>query len=332
MRVITVEEHFEHPEVSQQVLQLGGPPNGLPSDELAEFDSVFNGDRDAATRLGGHRLAHMDAVGVDIQVVSHGNGSPSALAKPESVELCRRVNDDLAHQITEHPERFRGFATLPLHEPVAAAEELRRCVGDLGFVGALIAGTFEGLFLDDARFDPILSAAEAVDLPIYVHPGLPHAQVSRPYYFGDWAAAVGLMFSGPAFGWHAEAGVHIIRLILSGALDRHPGLKLLSGHWGEVMAFWLERLDETFALVRTSNERKISDYYREQIWVTPSGMFNRHQLDHVVAELGAERIIYSEDFPYVQREDVTEFLTSSRLSDHQMHAIAHGNVEELLRI
>jgi uncharacterized protein len=332
MRIITVEEHFEHPEVSRRVLQLGGPPSGLPLEELAEFGSVFNDDPDAATRLGGHRLAHMDAVGVDIQVVSHGNGSPSSLAAPESVELCRQVNNDLAQQISEYPDRFRGFATLPLYDPAQAAEELRRCVGDLGFVGALIAGTFEGLFLDDARFDSILAAAEAVNLPIYVHPGLPHPQVSRPYYLGDWSAAVGLMFSGPAFGWHAEAGIHIIRLILSGALDRHPGLKLLSGHWGEVMAFWLERLDETFALVRQGGERDVSDYYREQIWVTPSGMFNQHQLDHVVAELGADRIVYSEDFPYVKRDNVTEFLTGSRLSDQQMQAIAHNNAEALLGI
>jgi uncharacterized protein len=332
MRIITVEEHFEHPEVSGRVLQLGGPPSGLPLEGLAEFGSIFNDDRDAATRLGGHRLAHMDAVGVDVQVVSHGNGSPGTLAAPESVDLCRQVNNDLAQQISEHPGRFRGFATLPLYDPGAAAEELRRCVGDLGFVGALIAGTFEGLFLDDARFDSILAAAEAVDLPIYVHPGLPHPQVSGPYYFGDWSAAIGVMFSGPAFGWHAEAGIHAIRLILSGALDRHPGLKLLSGHWGEVMAFWLERLDETFALVRTGRDRDISDYYRQQIWVTPSGMFNQHQLDHVVAELGAERIIYSEDFPYVKRDNVTGFLTDSGLSDQQMHAIAHANVEALLRI
>jgi predicted TIM-barrel fold metal-dependent hydrolase len=98
------------------------------------------------------------------------------------------------------------------------------------------------------------------------------------------------------------------------------------------MVFWLERLDETFALVRTGRDRDVSDYYREQIWVTPSGMFNRHQLDHVVAELGAERIIYSEDYPYVKRDNVAEFLTSSDLSDQQTHAIGHGNAEALLRI
>src|ERR1700722_4038920 len=124
MRIITVEEYFEHPEVGRQVLQLGGPPSGLPLEEPAEFGTIFNDAREAASRLGGHGLAHMDAVGVDIQVVSHGNGSPSTLAAPESVDLCRRVNNDLAQQISEHRVRFRGCATLPLHDPAAAAEEL----------------------------------------------------------------------------------------------------------------------------------------------------------------------------------------------------------------
>ncbi len=98
------------------------------------------------------------------------------------------------------------------------------------------------------------------------------------------------------------------------------------------MAFWLERLDETFALVRPGHDRNVSDYYREQIWVTPSGMFSQHQLDHVVAALGAERIVYSEDFPYVKRDNVTEFLVESRLSEQQQHDIAHRNVEALLRL
>lgn len=332
MRIITVEEHFEHDAVSRRVLELDGPPSGLPLDQLAAFGSVFNDDRDAATRLGGHRLAHMDATGVDMQVVSHGNGSPGTLAHPEAVELCRRVNNDLAQQISEHPDRFRGFATLPLHEPAAAAEELRRCVGEHGFVGALTAGTFGGLFLDDARFDPVLAAAAELDLPIYIHPGLPHPQVAAPYYFGDWPAAIGLMFSGPGFGWHAEAGIHVIRLILSGALDRHPNLKLLSGHWGEAMGFWLSRLDETLALVRRGHDRTISDYYRSQIWVTPSGMFDQLQFDHVLGALGADRIVWSEDFPYVRRDNVEAFLTGSGLSEDQQQAIGHRTIEKLLHL
>lgn len=331
MRIITVEEHFQHPEVSARVARLSGPPP-VPVEALVEFSNAFALDADATGRLGGNRLAHMDHVGIDVQVVSHGNGSPSTLAHPEAVDLCRRVNDDLAAQIAEHPDRFRGFATLPLYDPAAAADELRRCVGDLGFVGALIAGSYDGLFLDDERFDPILAAAEAVDLPIYVHPGLPGVAVSQQYYAGHWPASVQIMFSGPAFGWHAEAGLHIVRLILSGALDRHPGLKLLSGHWGELAAFYLERLDETLALVPTGLQRRPSDYYRQQVWVTPSGMYNRNQLAFMTAELGAERIIYSEDFPYIVRDDVTTFLQQAGLSAADTHAIAHTNAEALLRL
>ena len=331
MRIITVEEHFEHPEVSARVAELAGPPR-LPAEGLADFGTAFTSDADSVNRLGGHRLAHMDQVGIDVQVVSHGNGSPSVLNHPEAVDLCRRVNDDLAGQIAEHPDRFRGFATLPLFDPDAAAEELRRCVGEHGFVGALVAGSFDGSFLDDRRFGPVLGAAEAVDLPIYVHPGLPDASVSAHYYAGNWPASVQIMFSGPAFGWHADAGIHVLRLILSGALDRHPTLKLLSGHWGELAAFYLERFDETLGLVPTGLERAPSEYYRQQVWITPSGMYSQNQLTYMTAELGADRIIYSEDFPYIVRDDVSTFLEAAGLSDADTNAIAHANAEALLRI
>jgi uncharacterized protein len=331
MRIITVEEHIHHPEVISRVQELTGPP--VPPDEgLAAFVQGWMPRGEAAEKLVGDRLAHMDSVGIDVQVVSHGASSPATLVHPEAVELCRRVNDDLAQQISAQPDRFRGFATLPLYDPAVAADELRRCVNELGFVGALIAGTYDGLFLDDARFDPILVAAEAVDLPIYVHPGMPADPVSTAYYAGNWPAAVHMVFAGPGFGWHAEAGIHILRLILSGALDRHPNLKLLSGHWGELVAFWLNRLDDRIGRAAPYLERQISAYYREQVWVTPSGLFNQNQLNHVVAELGADRIVYSEDFPYLIRDDVTEFLERVDLSTAEKNAIAHGNAEKLLRI
>lgn len=331
MRVITVEEHFHHPDVVARVLELAGPPRVVPDDGFTSFLQGFMPEKDSAERLGGDRLAHMDRVGIDIQVVSHGANSPSSLDRPEAVELCRQVNDYLAQQISEHPERFRGFATIPLHDPVAAADEMRRCVNELGFVGTLVMGTCGGLFLDDERFDPVLTAAEEVDLPIYVHPGLPERPVSTAYYAGNWPAAVQFLFSGPGFGWHAEAGIHVLRLILSGALDRHPGLKLLSGHWGEFIAGWLDRLDEVIG--RAAHlDRKVSEYYREHVWATPSGMYSQNQLRFILAEIGAERIIHSEDFPYVVRDNVSDFLEQADLTDEQRHAIAHRNAENVMGI
>jgi predicted TIM-barrel fold metal-dependent hydrolase len=332
LRIITVEEHFLHPEVIARVQQLAGPSPIVPDDGFGEFLRGSALDKDSAERLGGTRLAHMDRVGIDVQVVSHGQNSPANLAHPEAVELCRRVNDDLAQQIAEHPTRFRGFATIPLYDPTAAADELKRCVDELGFVGALVAGSYGGLFLDDERFDPILAAAEVVDLPIYVHPGVPENPVSTAYYAGRWPAAVHFLFSGPGFGWHAEAGIHVLRLILSGALDRHPNLKLLSGHWGEFVAGWLDRLDEKLGRGVPYLKRELSAYYREQVWVTPSGLYNQNQLNFFVAELGAERIIYSEDFPYVVRDNVSEFLEQAALSDGQRSAIAHGNAQGVMRV
>jgi uncharacterized protein len=331
MRVITVEEHFHHPEAVARVLQLSGPPPTAPDAEFGDFLQRFTPEQNSAERLDGRRLEHMDEVGIDIQVVSHGANNPSALDHPDAVDLCRKVNDDLAEQISRHPDRFRGFATIPLHDPEAAAEELRRCVAELGFVGTLVMGSCGGRFLDDRRFDAVLAAATDVDLPIYIHPGMPPNGVAQAYYTGDWPTAAQFMFAGPAFGWHAEAGIHVLRLILSGAFDRHPNLKVLSGHWAEVLGFWLERLDETFAWVGNL-DRPVSAYYRDHVWATPSGMYSQKQLNFVVDALGADRIIHSEDFPYVVRDNVSSFLEEADLTDEQRHAIGHGNAEALLRI
>jgi len=173
LRIITVEEHFHHPEVVARVQELAGPPPVTPDAGFGAFLQDFIPDKDSAERLAGPRLAHLDQVGIDIQVVSHSANSPSSLDHSEAVDLCRKVNDALAEQISQHPTRFRGFATIPLHDPAAAAEEMRRCVNELGFVGTPVMGTCGRLFLDDERFDPVLTAAEGVDLPIYVHPGTP---------------------------------------------------------------------------------------------------------------------------------------------------------------
>jgi uncharacterized protein len=331
MRIITVEEHFQHPEAVARVLELSGPPPRKPDGGFPAFLRDFTPDRDSAERLAGERLAHMDRVGIDVQVVSHGANSPSALDHPESVELCRRVNNSLAEQISEHPTRFRGFATIPLYDPAAAADEMRRCVNELGFVGTLVMGTCGGLFLDDERFEPVLRAAEEVDLPIYVHPGVPPNPVTTTYYTGNWPTAIQFLFSAPAFGWHAEAGIHVLRLILSGALDRHPRLKLLSGHWGELVAGWLERLDET---INWANylAQPVSEYYRQHVWITPSGMYSQNQLKFFLAEVGAERIIHSEDFPYVVRDNVSAFLEQADLTDDERSAIAYRNAEKAMRI
>lgn len=332
MRIITVEEHFHHPGAISRVLELAGPGPIEPDAGFGEFLTGFLPDQDSAERLGGARLEHMDGVGIDVQVVSHGANGPGNLNHAESVELCRSVNDDLAQQISEHPTRFRGFATLPLYDPAAAADELKRCVDELGFVGALIMGSCDGLFLDDERFTLVLAAAELVNLPIYVHPGMPERPVSTAYYAGNWPASTHFLFAGPGFGWHAEAGIHILRLILSGALDRHPNLKLLSGHWGEFVAGWLDRLDEVFGWGSLALERSPSTYYREQVWATPSGMYSQNQLNFIVAEIGADRIIHSEDFPYVIRDNVTDFLQQADLTDDQRNAIAHGNAENVMRL
>jgi uncharacterized protein len=322
IRVITIEEHFHHPPAVARVRQILGAPPPSADDRV---------DREAAEHLGTRRLAHMDRAGIDVQVVSHGANSPGSLDHPDAVGLCRDVNDALAAQISRHPDRFRGFATLPLHDPAVAADEFGRCVEELGFVGALVMGTCGGRFLDDKRFAPVLAAAERADLPIYVHPGVPGPDVIASYYTGDWSDTVGFTFARSGFGWHVEAGIHVLRLILSGALDRHPRLKLISGHWGEFVAGWLDRLDERFD-AGTGLAGPVSEYYRRHVWITPSGIYDHARFAAYVSAVGADRIIHSEDFPYLERDDVADVLDGAGLDDDQRHAIAHRNAEDLLRI
>ena len=223
-----------------------------------------------ATDLGAGRLADMDANGIDMQVLSYSDASQLVPAE-RAVELTRAANDRLAAAVRGNPTRFAAFATLPWQEPDAAARELQRAVGDLGFKGALLLGRPGQTFLDDPRYEPVLAKLSELEVPLYVHPGPPLPQVREPYY-GGLGKAIGRRLSLFGWGWHNEAGVHVVRLILSGALDRLPGLRIISGHWGEMVPFFLQRMDDAMPRTVTGLTRTITETYRQQVYVTPSGM------------------------------------------------------------
>jgi len=183
-----------------------------------------------ARNMGAQRLVEMDANGIDMQILSYSN-SPQLLAGAEAVELTRNANDTLADAVNAHPDRFGGFATLPWSDPEAAAAELERAVTQLGFKGAMLTGRPGETFLDDPRYSPVLAAAEALNVPIYTHPGVPLKRVQEAYYAGlDPSVSARLSMFG--WGWHAEAGVQIIRMILAGVFDKYPRLNIIAGHWG----------------------------------------------------------------------------------------------------
>lgn len=330
-RLITVEEHITYDDIAAQARALGSEPPRHPDPAFVAFMQDFTTSMPGYEALAGARIEHMDAVGVDMQVISHGHGSPAQLDHPQAVALCREVNDRVAGEVAQAPTRFAGFATLPLTDPEAAADELSRCVNELGFNGALIAGTYHGQFLDHARFRPLLRRFAELDVPLYIHPFPVIEDVNRAYYAGSWDSITQYLFSASGFGWHVEAGIHVLRLIIGGVLDEIPGLKLISGHWGETVPGYLERLDDQMA-PGLHRERSISQTYRDQVWVTPSGIYTDAQLQLCLAQLGADHILWSEDYPYLQLDNPRSFLADAPIDDATRAKLAHENAEKLLRL
>ncbi|WP_406637986.1 amidohydrolase family protein [Amycolatopsis sp. WGS_07] len=333
MRIITLEEHFSEPALtaaSAPVLRELGPG-------FVRAYSAAEGNATSATaapaeqleEIGEARIADMDRHGITTQVLSGlwGQQVPADVAP----ELARRANDTAAAAVAAHPGRFAAFATLGTAAPEAAATELDRCVSELGFVGTLITGRTEGEFLDAPRFAPVLAAAARLRVPIYLHPGLPPRAVTDASYAG-LDPVVTARFQAAAWGWHVETATHFVHLVLSGVFDRHPELQVILGHWGEMIPFYLDRLDDQLPARITGLDRSFAEYFRENAYITPSGMFSLPQLRFCLETIGADRILHSVDYPFVGNDGAAAFLTDSGLSTEDQHRIAHGNAEKLLGV
>ncbi len=344
MKIVCLEEHILDPAIGQAtqaaatqqapyMADLGSRYQDQPDAEGDDRPRVQSPRR--AMELAGapaeDRLAAMDANGIDMQVLSYSNATQAAPVS-EAAELARAANDRLAEVIARHPDRFAGFSTLPWQDPDAAVRELERSVADLGLTATMLvghAGSQE--FLDDPRYAPVLARLEELDVPIYIHPGAPLPQVQRCYYAG-FNSEVTARLSLYGWGWHNEAGIQVIRLILSGALDRHPGLRIISGHWGEMVPFFLQRMDDTLPPGATGLRRTVSQTYRDQVFVTPSGMLNLPHFRFVREVLGSERIMFAIDYPYLTMAGARAWLESLPIDDDERTAIAYRNAEQLLRL
>lgn len=226
MRIITLEEHFTTPDLMDRFGRQSFHNHGEQLCDLTE-----------------RRIAEMDAAGIDMQVLSLNSPGTEPLAADEAVKIASSSNDFLAAAIEHHPGRFAGFAALPTAVPDLAADELERMVCQHGFKGAVINGHIQGRYLDDKFFWPILERAEALNVPIYLHPAPPPQSVIDTYYTGNFSSEVTRMLSTAGWGWHIETAVHILRLIFSGALDRYPNLQIIIGHMDEAIPFMLQRID-----------------------------------------------------------------------------------------
>ncbi|HEX9412720.1 MAG TPA: amidohydrolase family protein [Ktedonobacterales bacterium] len=277
------------------------------------------------------RLQDMDASGIDLQVISDIGTSLAPRPGDEGVQLTRESNDQVAAACAAHPDRFAAFATLPMTEPGAAVDELERAVHSLGLKGAMIFGTTDGRFLDDPAFLPVLERAAALSVPIYLHPTTPPAPVREAYYSG-LDPAVGFVLSTSGWGWHSEVGIHALRLILAGVFDRLPTLQIIIGHMGEMIPFMLARIDDTLTPLAKQLQRPVPDYFLRNFHITTSGFFTDPPLLLAMQVMGADRIMFSVDYPFSTNEQGRAFLDHASLSPADKEKISHLNAERLLRL
>lgn len=308
--VVAIEEHY----LDAEVYAIAGGAGGSLATRMRD--------------LGAQRLREMDEAGVDIQVLSHAPPGLQRVPASSAADVARRANDRLAEVVAAHPTRFAAFASLPTSVPDHAAEELERTVRELGFKGAMIHGTTDGLFLDDARFWPILERAEALDVPLYIHPALPMAAV-RQAYMGKYAETHPT-FATAAWGFTIETGTHAMRLVLSGALEAFPCLQLILGHLGEGIPFLMARIDE--ALSRDTPTKTFRKLFTDHFHVTTSGFFSDPALACCIAEMGVDRILFSIDWPFVENAPGVDWLRTFALGDADKAKIFGGNAKRLLKL
>jgi predicted TIM-barrel fold metal-dependent hydrolase len=328
VRVVALEEHFTVPALVKRIdpdaVSRRGfrPRTARPTGpSLAEL----------LPEIGERRLASMDAAGISVEVLSNTGPGPDLVPGADGVAMAREMNDHLAAAVARNPDRFAGFAVLPMQSPDACPDELRRAVRDLRFAGALINGTTEGHFLDHPSYDGLLAAAVELDVPIYIHPHLAPEPVRRAYY-ADLPAGAARVIEQAGWGWHSETAVHVLRLVVAGVLDRHPRLKLIIGHMGEMLPMMLDRIDSVFADDIDHLQRSISRAILDQVWITTSGIFAEPPLLAALLTFGIDRIMFSVDYPYAAHAKGRAFLDRISLSPVDMAKLTHGNADALLKL
>lgn len=328
MRTIAIEEHYATPSfilASNHDLRYQAkkePGRSTPGPTLAE--RLYD--------IGDLRAEEMDAAGIDMQVLSLTSPGVQQMEEGEAVAIAREQNDYLADRVKYYPDRFAGFAALPTPAPEQAARELERTVNEYGFKGAAIMGHTRGRYLDDELFRPVLESAAALRVPLYIHPTPPPRQVIETYYQGNFPPNVAARLSTAAWGWHIETAVHCLRLVASGAFDRFPGLQIVIGHLGEAIPFMLSRIDQQLTREELYLERSAGEYFRENFYYTLGGFNYLPAFLDLLLQVGADRILFSADYPFASMESARAFLDRLPVSPADKERIAHGNAERLLGI
>lgn len=318
MRKIALEEHFTTADLAGYAPGIAAISSGPFADirrRLTEFDDL--------------RLAAMDGAGIDLAVLSVTTPGVQAEADPRvAVRRARDANDFLAGVVARHPNRYAGFAHLPLQAVNAAADELERCVNQLGFVGAMINGHSHGEYLDADKFRPFWERVQALDVPVYLHPAdpfdLPHMYAGHPELLGA------------TWSWTVEAATHALRLVFGGTFERFPKLQVILGHMGETLPYLLWRLDSRsrmYARLGHSEEGlRPSEIIKRNLVVTTTGVCSHASLACALSALGDGSVMFSVDYPYESCDVAATFIETAPLTETTRAKVCHGNAERILHL
>ncbi|MBU8830145.1 amidohydrolase family protein [Mycolicibacterium goodii] len=315
MTLIALEEHLIPADLVDQIWPTPGDQRGvLPK----------------LTEVGEQRLRVMDDAGIDMQVLSVTAPGTQQVDTEHAADLSRALNDRCAEFVRAHPDRFNALASLPTQEPAAAIIEAKRAITELGMCGVVINGHTHGKFLDAPEFDEMLSAIEELEVPVYLHPTYPPAQVAE-VYFGGLESQVGAALATAAWGWHAETGLHVLRMAASGVFDRHPALQIVVGHMGENLPFSLMRADAALSGFNPDGP-SVADTVRAHVHITISGYTTTPPLLCALQVFGADRIMFAADYPYGDASTHAKFLAQAPISPTDREKIAHRNARQLFRL
>ena len=326
MRIITLEEHISFPEMAAQIPKeaLGGFGQSERMQQLVP----------KLADITGERLKSMDVNGITVQVLSVDSSGANLLSPEQGPAFAMRYNDLIAERIAGFEDRFTAFAHLPMTAPMAAADELDRAVKEYHFRGVMIRGLTQDQFLDHPKFAPIFERAEKLDVPIYLHPGLPPKGVADIYYSGlPNHSGMSEALACYGWGWHSETALHVLRLLFAGVFDMYPKLKLIIGHMGEMLPMMMVRSERAFKPGNGgANQRTLTDTFHQQVHITTSGFFTQPPLQIALDTFGIDNIMFSVDYPFSTNEMGIEFLNAIELPDEQVAKIAHGNADKLLNL
>jgi 2,3-dihydroxybenzoate decarboxylase len=282
--------------------------------------------------LGEGRIADMDASGIDVQLLLHTAPGVQVFDAATANSLASASNDVVADAIRKHPTRYAGLAMVAPQDPAAAAKEMERGVKKLGLKGAVINSHTRGEFLNDQKYWGLFEAAEALGVPVYVHPSGPPTEMAKPF--------IERGLDGAIYGFAVECGLHLLTIITSGVFDRFPKLQVVFGHLGEGMPFWMPRLDYMHAAqVRSQRyealkplKKKVSDYLRENVYITTSGMNWEPGVMFCRSVMGNDRVLYAMDYPYQFEPEEVVAMDALPLSDGEKKAFYQSNAEAVFKL